>query len=313
LISSLKPQKVLFRDSSGKEILVPIQEIAFKTRTTSTPILILTAFKDGVILEDSISGTKGDAFISMLDLVPLPEYFVNRDEERARLSSVLEAGEGIAVVSGIKGIGKTSLVRSVVENFQGRKNLFWYTAHEWDTARSFMEQLSDMYVRLGRNELKKVLRQTKDLDVGQAAAALAKDMKDSDSILVVDNVFDLGKEMMQIIHILCEQAGNMHKSCLVLITRDRELLVCAISGSMSKKTEVTIGGLDRDSAMEMMATLGLEPEDSDRVFAMTQGHPLAIKLVNSEEIMKVIDTKGLTKEEVWVVRCMKAFNAIFDE
>jgi hypothetical protein len=65
--------------------------------------------------------------------------------------------------------------------------------------------------------------------------------------------------------------------------------------------------------MEMMATLGLEPEDSDRVFAMTQGHPLAIKLVNSEEIMKVIDTKGLTKEEVWVVRCMKAFNAIFDE
>ncbi len=312
LISSLRLQKVPFRDSGGGEELVTIQDIAFKTRAMSAPTLILTAFKDGVILEDSLSGAKGCAFVSMLDLVSLPDHFVDRERERDILESVLEAGVGIVIVSGIKGIGKTSLVRITMERFKGRKNIFWYAAHDWDTARSFMEQVSDMYVRLGRNELKKALRQTKDVDVSQAAAALARDMKDSDSVLVVDNVFDLGKEMMQIIHLLCEQAGSMHKSCLVLITRDREQLVCATSGTMTKKTEITIGGLDRNSAMEMMATLGLEPEDSDRVFAMTQGHPLAIKLVNSEEIMKVIDTKGLTKEEVWVVRCMKAFNAIFD-
>jgi hypothetical protein len=61
-----------------------------------------------------------------------------------------------------------------------------------------------------------------------------------------------------------------------------------------------------------MAEMGMEPKEMERVYGMTNGHPLALELVNSEEIQKIIDTKGLTKEENWVVRCLKAFDAIFE-
>jgi len=311
LISDLKGQKVLYRDSEGKESMLSIQDMLFKARTTKPSSLILSSFKDGVVLEDTLTGASAATFISMLDMISPPEIFVNRVAEMSDLEKWLDAGQRVITISGIKGIGKTSLAWKTLKGYESRKNILWYTAHEWDTSRAFLDQVSEMYVRLGRNEVKKILRQSRDVDITQAASALIRDMQDSDSVLVIDNVFDLKREVMQLLNAVCEQTRNLHNSCLVLITRDMELMNCIPSAIGCRN--ITVQGLERESAMKLMGTMGLEPEDSDRVYAMTQGHPLAIKLVNSDEIKKVIDTKGLTKEEVWVVRCMKAFNAIFDE
>ncbi len=312
LISGLKSQKVLFRDSAGKESMLTVDDILFKSRGAKASTTILSAFRDGMVLESSLTGIGPSASLSMLDTISEPDVFVNRSQEIATLREWLDAGHGLIVISGIKGIGKTSLAWTVLKGYEGRKNIMWYSAHEWDTAAGFLEQVSEMYVKLGRNEVKKALRQSKAVDIALGSSALIRDVQDSDSILVIDNVFDLKKEMMQLLRMLCEQSRNLHNSCIMMITRDKEQLERMLSAGSHGKM-LHIEGLERHSAMKLMASMGMEPDDGDRVFAMTQGHPLAIKLVNSEEIKKVIDPKGLTKEELWVVRCMKAFNAIFDE
>ncbi|MDO9537009.1 MAG: hypothetical protein Q7J68_01660 [Thermoplasmata archaeon] len=312
LISKLETQKVIFRDSNGDEKKLTIPEILFTARNSTFSGLLLTFFRDGIILQSSLSGDKSRMHISLLDNLPEPDNYVNRVQEMSFIRDMVKSGEKLIIVSGIKGIGKTSLVWKTLKEFESSKNIFWYTAHEWDTTRSILEQFSEFYIRLARGEVKKALRLSRDIDIGQSISALLKDVRDSDSILVIDNIFDLKKEVMQLLCMLCEQSRNLDNSCLILITRDRESLGMTPSLQHMGRNDLVVKGLERVSAMGLMESMGMEPEDGDRVYAMTQGHPLAIKLVNSEEIMKVIDTKGLTKEEVWVVRCLKAFDAIFE-
>ncbi|MCK5396931.1 MAG: hypothetical protein KAJ33_01610 [Thermoplasmata archaeon] len=312
LVDEFRGQKVLFRDSEGNENLVAIDELIFKARTITPSIIILTYFNEEVLLESSLEGKDEFPYVSTLDAVPEPEIFVDRENEMAHLKKSIDGDKRLLVVSGIKGIGKTSLVWKVLKDYEGSKNIMWYTAHDWDSARSVVEALSDFYVRLGRNEMKKMLRVSKDLDIGMSAGALLKDVQDSDSIVVIDNVFDLKREVMQLLHMICENSRNTKGTSFILITRDREGLMASPCLGDLGGNDLVVKGLDHEKAMEFMSQLGMEPDESERVYAMTQGHPLALKLVNSEEIDKVIDTKGLTKEEVWVVRCLKAFDAIFE-
>ena len=311
-IDKVREQKVLYRTARGQEELIEIDKLMFRARSATVPRIVLGYFNEGVVLESTLKGLDEHPFISNLDDLEEPEMFVDRERESGRIFEKLDGEQKIIVVSGIKGIGKTTLVWKTLKFYEKSKNILWYTAHEWDTARNMVEAFSDFYVRLGRNEMKKMLRMYKDLDIGQSASNLIKDIQDSDSIIVIDNIFSLKKEVMQLLHMICENSKNIRGAKLILITRDKEgLLASPCLGELGGK-DLVVKGLEHKWAMKMMEELGMEPDESERVFAMTQGHPLALKLVNSEEIDKIIDTKGLTKEEVWVVRCLKAFDAIFE-
>jgi hypothetical protein len=313
LIKKLWKQEVLFRTVDGEESVMPLEEVLFRSGGGfSVSKLVLLAFRDGAVLESSLSKTDVIPYQSNLETVSISDEFFDRVEESTHLKEYINEGRGVIVVSGIKGIGKTSLVRSVLEDFKDSRNLMWYTAHEWDTARSILESVSDFYVRLDRNELKKMLRLSKGIDIGMAVKTLVSDVQGSGSIIVLDNVFNLKKDVMQLISMICEKSRSLKDSCLLIITRDREGLTSSPCLDGLGENELVLGGLDREWALKLMKKMGMDPEESERVYAMTQGHPLALKLVNSEEIKKVIDTKGLTKEEVWVVRCLKAFDAIFE-
>ena len=312
LTANLKGQKILFRSDSGTESSIALKDILFKARGSSASRLILSYFREGVILEANLLGTSAARFISNLDTVPEPDTFTDRKAESEFLKNKIQNGEKLIVVSGIKGIGKTSLVRTVLSQYEDRKNIFWYSLHDWDSARSILEQMSENHVRLGRNELKKMLRQTRDTDIGLSAQTFLKDIQDSESITVLDNIFDLKKEAMQLLFMLCGQSKKMGNACLLLITRDRQSLSPAEFLGHMCQNDLVLKGLEHDSAAELLGKMGMNPADIERVYAMTQGHPLAMKLVNSDEIKNLIDTKGLTEEEIWVVRCLKAFDAIFE-
>jgi hypothetical protein len=266
-----------------------------------------------VVLDSALGEDKVTAYHSMLDEVPAPQHFVDREEERRHLKDCLDGTQRIIIISGMRGIGKSSLARTVLTEYEGQRNILWYGAHDWDTARSVLEFLSDFFVRLGRNELKKLLRKTKKLDINLATSALMKDVLASNTIVVIDNVFDLEEEVMRLLFMICERSRTLTDSHFIYITRDRGVLTSTpCLGELGGSNEIVVKGLNFGWAAKLMQELGMEEDEMDRVYGMTNGHPLALELVNSDEINKVIDTKGLTKEEIWVVRCLKAFDAIFE-
>ncbi len=314
LISKLRSQEVLFRDADGTESTMKIDDIIFKAGPkASISHIILTSYNEEVLLESALAGEISTPYTSTLEHVPKPAHFLDREAEKTHLKRNLDEDDRIIVISGMRGIGKSALVRTVLIEYEGSRNILWYSAHDWDTARSVLEALSDFFVRLGRNELKKLLKTTKTLDINIAVSSLMKDLQASSTITVIDNIFDLNEEVMQLLFMICERSRNMTDSCFIYITRDRESLTSTpCLGELGGSNEIEVKGLDREWAKKLMAEMGMEPAEMERVYGMTNGHPLALELVNSEEIQKIIDTKGLTKEEIWVVRCLKAFDAIFE-
>jgi len=314
VIDKVRNEEVMFRDVDGKETNVKIDDIMFRSAGKSTiSKIILTAFQEGVVLESGMGSEEKPPYLSNLEVITEPVHFMDREEEREHLEENLESDSRIIIVSGIRGIGKSSLVRKVLKDYEGERNILIYQAHVWDSARSILESLADFFVRLERNELKKMLRTTKKPDINTAVANLMKDLQASNTILVIDNIFDLTAEVMQLLYMICESSRVLTDSHIIYITRDRDALTSTpCLGGLGGSNEITVKGLNQEWAMKLMAKMGMEPDDMERVYGMTDGHPLALELVNSEEIEKIIDTKGLTKEEVWVVRCLKAFDAIFD-
>jgi hypothetical protein len=313
IISKVRGQKVLFRSADGAESTLKIEEVIFRSGSkVSISKIILTAFNEGLVQASALAEQERPPYLSTLDAVPEPAHFFGREVECDRLKNNLEGDERIIVVSGMRGIGKTSLVRTVLKGYEDSRNILWYVAHEWDTARSMLESLAEFFIRLERNELKKLLRTTKKMDINLAVSTLMRDILASNTILVMDNIFDLKEEVMQLLYMICESSRNLQNSHLIFITRDRDVLTSTpCLGDLGGANEIQLKGLDQKWASRLMAEMGMEPDEMDRVYGMTDGHPLALELVNSKEIEKIIDTDGLTKEEVWVVRCLKAFDAIF--
>ena len=152
------------------------------------------------------------------------------------------------------------------------------------------------------------------MDINLATTALMKDILASNTIIVIDNIFNLEEEVMRLLFMVCERSRQLTDSHFIYIVRDREDLTSTpCLGELGGSNEIIVKGLNFGWAAKLMKELGMEEDEMERVYGMTNGHPLALELVNSDEIRKIIDTKGLTKEEIWVVRCLKAFDAIFDE
>jgi DNA-binding MarR family transcriptional regulator len=313
IISKVRNQEVPFRETGGQENMLTINDITFRAKGRATiSKIVLVAFKESVILESALASEKKLAYLSTLGDVPDPIHFYDRDSEKNALLENISKNKRVIIISGMRGVGKSSLAKKAFKEIESTRNIIWYSAHDWDTPQSILENLADFFVRLGRNELKKLIRGVKKLDVNLAVLSLIKDMIGSNTIIVLDNVFNLKGDVMQMIFMICENAKSLNDSHFVLITRDRDALRSTpCLGGLGGPNEINLKGLEQKWAMKMMAELGMQPEDMERVYGMTNGHPLALELVNSDEIKALIDTKGLTKEEIWVVRCLKAFDAIF--
>jgi hypothetical protein len=115
---------------------------------------------------------------------------------------------------------------------------------------------------------------------------------------------------MHAIFMIFKNLKSITDTHFILITRQADMLV---SGPAIQKDIqfINLIGLERDEAFELMKNIGMEADEYGKVYGMTDGHPLAIEMVNSHEIEESIDTQGFSKEEILIVKCLKAFDAIF--
>ncbi len=315
MLECLKDQEIMVKFDDGREELKKIGGIPLTFNTTATlSQIILSAYSHGSVLESKLSVELRDdsSFISNLDMVPVPEEFIGRQNLVENLKANLNGDRKVTVVNGIKGIGKTSLVRAVLENFQNDRNILWFTAHEWDDVRSFLEFMAELLSHVDRDGTRRVLRSSKEITPSIAFQPFARDLQGLDSIVVIDNIFNLQKELMHVVKMMVENSDKLNDTNFIFITRDILTLKTGITPN-SNVDYLTLEGLNPSEAKEMVTSKGVDisDEDFDIIYGITSGHPLALDLISSEFIETSFDTKGLTREELLMVKCLKAFDSIF--
>jgi tetratricopeptide (TPR) repeat protein len=206
----------------------------------------------------------------------VPDHFVGRAAEARKLARWL-AGDGkFAVVLGMPGIGKASLVAKALSG-AGVPTL-WHRGSRLDTADKFARELASFASLPGSAALG-----TRLPDAREIAAMLAADRKKR--LVVLGDYSEASASLDSVMELLKNGSGGV-RFVLCCVSKPSFYGVPETSGG--DVVELNLGGLDEESAMELLEGRGIDSrKDALRLFRLTGGHPLALSLVKPGD--EVID------------------------
>ncbi|MFQ5909458.1 MAG: hypothetical protein ACE5IJ_01905 [Thermoplasmata archaeon] len=247
---------------------------------------------------------KREVFVSFAEGLTLPEPFYGRKKERKNIWDWIKTTDGkILAIRGAEGMGKSSLAAHVFSEFGNLANLFWYSFRQWDTPETLLGAFSSFFGQQGKPGLSEYLEGPKIRDPRGVLGALATRLKDAPTILFFDDLTQMSSELETVFyHVLEIVERSLHAKAILIskngdIPRERELLARGVL------SEVILEGLDKRSCRRLLSRK-VEKKEFERIFRLTEGHPLSFKLLSTKGLERKRD---YTPEELAVIRYMKLF------
>jgi tetratricopeptide (TPR) repeat protein/DNA-binding PadR family transcriptional regulator len=201
--------------------------------------------------------------------IPGTDRFYGREKESDELTAALEKGVNLISILGIAGIGKTTFTSDFFKD--SSRDLIWKELDPWMSPDILIDDISSSVGHHGR-----ISRSIKDLY--RRSKQLSRELASRNSIVVLDDVHRCGREMMELLSILKELCIKENWT-LVVLSRIRPSIYTAVEArSREDIVEITLRGLSRDSSFSFMESLEVPPEERERIFITTEGHPLTISL-----------------------------------
>jgi DNA-binding MarR family transcriptional regulator len=264
--------------------------------------------EDGIIQTDILNGRPrvSEGFIDLSANHPRSQLFFGRGSELEELRAWLDAdAPRVIILSGLKGIGKTALALKALDHVRGKRHIFWHSFHSWDTTEALGNVVSSCAAAMRKGPLRL------DTSLDKLPGTLKCALPCLNCVAILDNLFELEEETENLCHELIEVFATTPGGKLIVTTREegmsQRFRAYTLAGNLA---EMRIQGLDRESAKMLVNAGGIPLPDFDRVYSITSGHPLVLELINSEEILALVDDSGLSREEALVLRCLKAFDYI---
>jgi tetratricopeptide (TPR) repeat protein len=243
-----------------------------------------------------------EGFISFLQDVPMPKRFYGREKELNSLFDWLdEEGSSLLSITGIAGIGKTTLAAKAAKEMDGRMHVFWYRFHKWDSLRNLLYSISRFLDQMGRSGLKTYLDNNTKLDVKEFYSIIETSMKDTSIFMVFDDFQRAEDEIVDFFGNLKEMLASLEMVKVIVVGRqvfpfyDR-------SDVLLKKVvrELNLEGLDKESCRGLLSIPDMDESLFERVYDITKGHPLFLQLIlSAEDLEDQKDIKRYIYEEIF--------------
>lgn len=208
-------------------------------------------------------------------------FFVGRDAEMRWLAAWLAGPEqGLLVVQGPAGIGKSTLVGRALE--EARVATFAHALTPATTTRAFLRALDAFLSARGRRELRSILASMM-APPGIVEKALRTALGGLDAVLVVDNFDRAAKPLAGVIGSLARlvvERDGMPK--LVCVQRQAPPPLGAIVNAhraAGRADVLVVRGLDRDASRELLERREHPRESIDATLAIAHGNPLLLHLI----------------------------------
>jgi ATP/maltotriose-dependent transcriptional regulator MalT len=243
-----------------------------------------------------------EGFVSFVQDVPMPKRFFGRDRELSEIDQWLgEEGGSILSITGIAGIGKTTLAARSLKRMEGRTHLFWYRFHRWDSLRNVLFSIARFLDQLGRSGLKTYLDSNNRLISREYFSILETSLRDSPIFMVFDDFQRAADEIVDLFSNLKEIVPQMEKLKIIVVGRqvfpfyDRSDVL--VKGVVK---EMNLMGLDKKSCRGLLKIRNVEKDLFNKVYEITKGHPLFIQLIlSAEDLEDQKDIKRYIYEEIF--------------
>jgi|GEM_PF-3431742 len=241
---------------------------------------------------------KGTVLVDMTDAAPRLAKFVGRAGVLAQIEADLDGdGPAIFVVHGMAGIGKTTLALKVLEDLRGKRNLFYYRFHSWDSLGNVSAAVLELLSRMG---IKARTGPASDMGINELAMLLVRELGAQPVLLVFDDVQKAREDVVPLFRVLADLSRQLSGLRLMLLTR-------TIPGFYSRKEvsvdkvvrEVQLDGLDLEETKALMGeTMG--EKAIARLHGLSKGVPLFLEILSGADNVDAIeDVRKYIEEEIY--------------
>lgn len=227
--------------------------------------------------------------------IPKISRFIGRKKELNEIKQILENEKSsITVVTGIAGIGKTTLVAKIASEVN--RPVFWNEVGDWTSLHHLIRDIGEFLSKSGSDKLKKYI--ARNFDFKEILEILKNDLDNVNFILVFDDFHhaneDIEKFFFYFIKVV-EKLKNVH----VLIT-SRDLPKFYDRRDVHIKNNVYEFELIGFNKEDIAYILGKNKEKIDEIYNLTKGHPLALELLaNLDKYEAFTDFQTFLEEEIF--------------
>lgn len=231
----------------------------------------------------------------------LGRVFGRSDEFRA-LDAWAASASRLLIVTGIAGIGKSTLVASWLVRQRPRPYIYWFEIHEGTTRALFLRDLAAFLGRLGRRGLMNLLGEHRPENPDVTARVLAHELQDVPILLVLDNFHRATPDLARFVGGPAIELTQSTSTKILLISRTVPSSLMRRAPAKDARVEVLrIGGLDLDASLSLLRAKGFAGEEAalQRAASSARGHPILLSFAAQTGSSVTGEMTGYLEREIW--------------
>jgi len=273
----LLAEPVAVRKKDGGLGTIPLSQLYQEDRRGSSLLGLLAELtaKGSIAQEPSAPASR---FVDFTDEAVKLERFYGRDGEVELLHRSL-AERPMVVVTGMAGMGKTSLASRVCESFQGERSRFWREIRPWDTGIDLAMRLAGFLKSLGRSALHGVLAVSAK-ELGQVEEPLRADLEGLPALFVFDDAHQASEDVQTFLAILLKVLSSGKGASALVLSRATPTFYSRREVAIDAAVlEVPLQGLDAKSSIALLTDMGVTDPLAGSFVDACGGIPLFLELV----------------------------------
>ncbi len=225
-----------------------------------------------------------------------------RTEEFLELDAWATSPSSLLIVTGIAGIGKSTLVASWLVRQRPRPYIYWFEIHEGTTRAILLEDLAAFLTRLGRRGLKNLLSEHRAADPQVTSRVLSHDLQEVPILLVLDNYHRATPEfagfiagpLLELVH------GAAMKVLLISRTGPATLMRRKVAKD-SRAEVLHVRGLDLEASLSLLRAKGFAGDDValQRAASSARGHPILLSFAAQTGSSASGEVTRYLEREIW--------------